>query len=187
MTKAKLIFLGSALTLVCLASVGTASAQDQTLTADPAAVPAPGTYDITVTASGFTATNINFAICNTGDINEIGTNIVELTAGVPQYCGGSFGTPINPASWENGTYTTTQSVEVTDAGVTFMMFELSATGEMAAVSVNVDETTTDNLLTTDDLLADTGNQTGLLAIIGGSIALAGLMIFSFSRRLRDIQ
>ena len=55
MTKTKLIFIGLALALVGFLFAGSASAQDQTLTADPSAVSEAGTYDFTLTPSGFTA------------------------------------------------------------------------------------------------------------------------------------
>ncbi|WP_419848760.1 hypothetical protein [Candidatus Poriferisocius sp.] len=173
MTKTKLIFIGLALALVGFLFAGSASAQDRTMTADPASVSEAGTYDIAIEASGFTISSANLAVCSTGDSSLL-TGAAELM----QYCGG-FG---NAVSLDDGSYSTTlEGVEVTDAGVTILLFELTADGESAAVSVNVGM---DDM--GDDMLADTGVETSVLVIIGAGIALAGLMVFGLSRRLRSL-
>ncbi|MCY3967405.1 MAG: LPXTG cell wall anchor domain-containing protein [bacterium] len=167
MKRSKVIFIAAVLALVSFLSVGTASAQGQSATANPSTVPEPGTYDITVTAEGFTLPSVNFAICSTGDVSNISDGLPSMM----QYCGG-LGEAVE---LDGGSYTTTESVEVTDAGVTFMFFELAAGGESTNVSVNIGE------------LADTGVNTSLLVVIGLSIALAGVMLFGLSRRLRSVQ
>ena len=170
MTKTKLIFIGLAVALVGFLFAGSASAQDQTLTADPASVPEAGTYDFTLTPSGFTQAT-NFAVCNTGDASIL-TGIAELT----QYCGG-----LGSAQDNSGPFTV-EGVEVTDAGVTFLLFQLVPDGEAASASVVISEAMDDM----DDELADTGVETSLLVIIGAGIALAGVMVFGLSRRLRTL-
>ena len=169
MTKTKLIFVGLAVALVGFLFAGSASAQDQTLTADPASVPEAGTYDFTLTPTGFTKSATNLAVCNTADPGPDGWGQATLM----QYCGG-FGSPQDATS---GDPISVEGVEVTDAGVTFLIFELVPDGEAASVAVEVGM---------DDMLADTGVETSLLVIIGAGIALAGVMVFGLSRRLRTL-
>ncbi len=169
MTKTKLIFVGLAVALVGFLFAGSASAQDQTLTADPASVPEAGTYDFTLTPTGFTKSATNLAVCNTADPGPDGWGQATLM----QYCGG-FGSPQDATS---GDPISVEGVEVTDAGVTFLIFELVPDGEAASVAVEIGM---------DDMLADTGVETSLLVIIGAGIALAGVMVFGLSRRLRTL-
>lgn len=169
MTKTKLIFVGLAVALVSFLFAGSASAQDQTLTADPASVPEAGTYDFTLTPTGFTKSATNLAVCNTADPGPDGWGQATLM----QYCGG-FGSPQDATS---GDPISVEGVEVTDAGVTFLIFELVPDGEAANVAVEIGM---------DDMLADTGVETSLLVIIGAGIALAGVMVFGLSRRLRTL-
>ncbi|MCY3911274.1 MAG: LPXTG cell wall anchor domain-containing protein [bacterium] len=173
MTKTKLIFIGLALALVGFLFAGSASAQDQTLTADPSAVSEPGTYDITINGSGYTPdSGRNLAVCSTGDPSEM-----DGAAGLMQYCGG-FGDPVTIGS--DGTYSTTiEGVEITDAGVTILLFELVQDGEAGVVSINIGEPM-------DDMIPATGVNTSLLVIIGAGVALAGVMVFGLSRRLRTL-
>ncbi|WP_420435598.1 hypothetical protein [Candidatus Poriferisocius sp.] len=166
MTKTKLIFIGLAVALVGFMFAGSASAQDQTLTADPASVPEAGTYDFTLTPDGFTQAT-NFVVCNTGDASLVGDQ-----AGLMQYCGG-FG-----SGQDNSGSFTAEGVEVGEDGVTFLLFQMAADGEAASASVNISMD--------DDMLAETGVNTSLLVIIGTGIALAGVMVFGLSRRLRTL-
>lgn len=175
MTKTKLIFIGLAVALVGLLFAGSASAQDQTLTADPEAVPEAGTYDFTLTPSGFTAAATNLAICGTADPGPDGWGQATLM----QHCGG-FGSPQDATS---GAFTV-EGVEVGEAGVTFLIFELVPDGEGADAAVVVDPMMDD--MADDDMLADTGVETSVLVIIGAGIALAGLMVFGLSRRMRTL-
>lgn len=170
MTKTKLIFVGLAVALVGFLFAGSASAQDQTLTADPSAVPEAGTYDITLTPGGFTAAGTNLAICGTGD-----PDVEWGQATLMQHCGG-FGSPVDAT----GGPIVAEGVEITDAGVTFLIFELVPDGQSALIQVNIGEAMD------DDMLADTGVETSLLVIIGAGIALAGVMVFGLSRRLRTL-
>ena len=166
MTKTKLIFVGLAVALVGFLFAGSASAQDQTLSADPSAVPEAGTYDITLTPGGFTASGTNLAICGTGD-----PDVEWGQATLMQHCGG-FGSPVDAT----GGPIVAEGVEITDAGVTFLIFELVPDGQSALTQVNIGEAE----------LPATGVNTSLLVIIGTGIALAGVMVFGLSRRLRTL-
>ena len=172
MTKSKLIFIGLAVALVGFLFAGSASAQDQTLSADPASVPEAGTYDFTLTPGGFTTSATNLAVCNTADPGPDGWGQATLM----QYCGG-FGSAQDATS---GDPISVEGVEVGEAGVTFLIFELVPDGQAASVAVEIGM---DDMMG-DDMLAETGVETSLLVIIGAGIALAGVMVFGLSRRLR---
>ncbi len=167
MTKTKLIFVGLAVALVGFLFAGSASAQDQTLSADPSAVPEAGTYDFTLTPGGFTSTATNLAVCNTADPGPDGWGQATLM----QYCGG-FGSPTDAT----GGPISVEGVEVGEDGVTFLIFELVQGGQAADVAVEIGEAE----------LPATGLNTSLLVIIGTGIALAGVMVFGLSRRLRTL-
>ncbi len=167
MTKTKLIFVGLAVALVGFLFAGSASAQDQTMTADPSAVSEPGTYDFTLTPDGFTKSSTNLAVCNTADPGPDGWGQATLM----QFCGG-FGSSQDGTS---GPFTV-EGVEVTEDGVTFILFELVPDGEAASVAVEIGEAE----------LPATGVNTSMLVIIGAGIALAGVMVFGLSRRLRTL-
>ncbi len=166
MTKTKLIFIGLAVALVGFLFAGSASAQDQTLTADPSVVSEPGTYDITVTPTGFTKSATNLAICNTADPGPDGWGQATLM----QFCGG-FGSAQDATS---GDPIVLEGVEISEDGVTILIFELVPDGEAADTTVVIGEVE----------LPATGVNTSMLVIIGAGIALAGVMVFGLSRRLR---
>ena len=94
-----------------------------------------GTYDFTLTPSGFTSSNINLAVCNTGD-----PNVEWGQATLLQYCGG-FGQRQDALS---GAFTI-EGVEVGHDGVTFILLELAADGEYAIATVNVEGTDSEEL------------------------------------------
>ncbi|MCY4134911.1 MAG: hypothetical protein OXG30_08365 [bacterium] len=181
MTKTKLIFVGLAVALVGFLFAGSASAQDQTLTAngdDPHYVAEPGTYEITLNGAGYTLSSVNFVTCGTSDMDAIIGPAGG--AGLIAECGG-FGAAVDLEA--DGTWTNTVEVEIGEAGIAFGLFELRTDGEGAFVQVIVDA---DMAMMDDDMLADTGVETSLLVIIGAGIALAGLMVFGLSRRLRTL-
>ena len=173
MTKTKLIFVGLAVALVGFLFAGSASAQEgeQTLTADPSAVPEAGTYDITINAAGFTLDSVNLAVCSTSDGDEL-----TGAAGLMSFCGG-FGNSVDIA--DDGTYSTTiEGVEITETGVSILMFELAdPPRNSASTTIDIGEM---------EEMPATGVNTSMLVIIGAGIALAGVMVFGLSRRLRTL-
>ena len=157
MTKTKLLFIGMALALVALMGAKAASAQDeQTLTADPAIVPEAGTYDFTLTGTGYTLASVNFAVCNTADLL-----LIEAggAAGLMQYCGG-FGTSVQAD--DDGVYRlTAEDVEVGEEGVGFLLFEPNPNDpEAAGVAVSIGAVEEDPPDTGEDDMAeeDTGEE-----------------------------
>ena len=174
MTKTKLIFIGLALALVGFLFAGSASAQDgQSLTADPSVVAEAGDYQVAISGSGYTAgASRNVAVCSTAEDGAI-----SGAAGLMQFCGG-FGDTITIG--DDGTYSATLDVTVTEDGVTILLFELAEDGEAASATVVIGE------VMEDDMLAETGVETSVLVIIGAGIALAGLMVFGLSRRMRTL-
>ncbi|WP_419919154.1 hypothetical protein [Candidatus Poriferisocius sp.] len=173
MTKTKFLLIAAVLAIVAWAGASSAVADghEQTMTVDPSMVAEPGTYDFTLSASGFTIPSANLATCSTGDASLL-LGIAELT----QYCGG-IGDTVSIGA--DGTFTTTvEGVEVGEDGVTFLLFQLVQDGEAASASVNIGMM--------GDELANTGLNTSLLVVIGMGMALAGVMVLGLSRRLRAL-
>ena len=129
LAMAKLNFVVLVVGLVVPLLAESASAQDQTLTADPSSVPEAGTYDFTLTPGGFTTTGTNLAVCATGE-----ESVEWGQATLMQHCGG-FGSSVNAT----GGPISVEGVEVTDAGVTFLIFELVPDGQAALVQVNISQ------------------------------------------------
>ncbi len=176
MTKTKLIFIGLAVALVGFLFAGSASAQDeQSLTLTPSTVAEPGTYDILVEGEGYTLSSVNLAFCGTADVEKI--TGPAGGAGLIAECGG-FGSTVDLEA--DGTYSATHSVEVGEDGAYILLFQLAQDGEGAGAAITIGEAMD------DDMLADTGVETSLLVIIGAGIALAGVMVFGLSRRLRTL-
>ena len=171
MTKTKLIFIGLAVALVGFLFAGSASAQDQTLTLTPSVVPEAGTHEILVEGEGFTLSSVNLLFCGTAD--EALILEPEGGAGLIAECGG-FGDSVDLEA--DGTYSATHSVEVGEDGAYVLLFQLAPDGEGAGAAITIGEAE----------LPATGVNTSLLVIIGAGIALAGVMVFGLSRRLRTL-
>ncbi len=179
MTKTKLLVIAMAVALVGFLFAGSASAQEAQLVANPSAVEAPGTHDFELTGTGFTVASLNFAICNTGDQDVLNSEIESDAVGTLMARCGGFGNPVSADA--DGTYNiTAEGVDVTEDGVTFLLFELREGGEAGNVAVNI------GAMEDMEELAETGVNTSLLVIIGAGIALAGVMVFGLSRRLRTV-
>ena len=169
MTKTKLIFVGLALALVGFLFAGSASAQDgPTITADPSYVEAAGEQTFTVTGSGWTGSPIAVLPCEmpaSGDAADSdedacdqGLMVVVVTLDA------------------NGGFATEVTLNVPENGIVIAAGDFART-EQAGLAITVGA---------EEELPDTGVNTSLLVIIGTGIALAGVMVFGLSRRLRTL-
>ncbi|MCY4037101.1 MAG: hypothetical protein OXF64_06595, partial [bacterium] len=181
MTKTKLIFIGLALALVGFLFAGSASAQDgPSLSASPSSLAEPGEATVTVTGSGWTVGSAFLLPCNIPE----GVNAAELDdAAVANHCSQTGGFldmgNLTPVTIADGDFEATVTVNVPAQGIFLVTGD--ATGQESAfalVSVGTDD------MMDDDMLAETGVETSVLVIIGAGIALAGVMVFGLSRRLR---
>ena len=159
------VLVAAALIAGLLGLVGTSTgvAQvDQSLTVDPSAVPTAGTYDFTLTPSGFTSSNVNLAICNTAD-----PNVEWRQATLIQYCGG-FGSKQDAMS---GPFTV-EGVEVGEDGVSFFLFEPVPDGEAASATVIIEDADSDE---SSDVQTDTVTFSGTVTASGG-ISTDGVVV-----------
>ena len=175
MTKTKLIFVGLAVALVGLLFAGSASAQGPSLSADPSSVEEAGEYTFTVTGSGWKSASINVLACKVAEGDDaaevdISTNCTMATGNL------DFGS-MTPAPVSDGSIEVSLTLDVPAQGILIVAGD-SAQTESAALAITVGMM--------DDMLADTGVNSSVLVIIGAGIALAGLMVFGLSRRLRSL-
>ncbi|WP_419925292.1 hypothetical protein [Candidatus Poriferisocius sp.] len=170
MTKTKLIFIGLALALVGFLFAGSASAQDgPSITADPSSVEAAGEQTFTVTGSGWTGSPIAVLPCDmpaSGSLDDVDAS--TCNQGNMQVVG---------ALDANGGFTAEITIDVPENGIVIGSGDFAQTeSARAAITVGMME----------DELATTGVNTSLLVIIGTGIALAGVMVFGLSRRMRTL-
>ena len=152
MTKTKMILVAAILALVAWVGASAASAQDgPSVTADPMVVAEAGTYEVEVSASGFTVASANLAVCNTAD-----TTLLAGLPGLTQYCGG-LGSSI---SFTDGAYSDTVSVEVGEDGAAILIFELRPGGESSSTTIVIGEAEkepADDMGDGDDSMDDSGD------------------------------
>lgn len=174
MTKTKLIFVGLALALVGFLFAGSASAQDgPSISVDPTYVEAAGEHTFTVTGTGWTGSPIAVLPC---DYPEGGDgNLVEAAT-----CDQGSMSVVGALDGDGG-FTVEITLDVPESGIWVGAGDFAQT-ESAGAGVTVGMM--DDM--GDDMLADTGVETSVLVIIGAGIALAGLMVFGLSRRLRSL-
>ena len=165
-TKRIGVLVAVALIAVLLGFAGSAptAAQSgqQSLTVDPSTVSEAGIYDFTLTPSGYTSSNVNLAICNTGDPN-VDWGVSTLF----QYCGG-FGSKQDAMS---GAFTV-EGVQVGVDGVTFVLYELVSGGEGASATVNIEDSNTDG---SSEAQTNTVTFSGTVTASGG-ISTGGVVV-----------
>lgn len=174
MTKTKLIFIGLALALVGFLSAGSAAADghEPTVTVDPSYVEEAGEHTITVTGTGWSASPVAVLPCNYDDDG----NVIENTCNQGNM-------QVVSALDADGGFTVEITVDVPEEGIhigagSFDRSETAATtGRGGAGSIQVGMM---------EEMPATGVNTSLLVIIGAGIALAGVMVFGLSRRLRTL-
>lgn len=166
---------------------GVASAQDTvigTVTADPAAVPAAGEYDLTATGSGFIPdTSILLGKCTSPAPTLVPgvSTLEEITAAA-----GAISTLVDcdVASAQNvevdgeGNWSASVTAEVGD---NFFLSAGALDGSQAGATwVPI----VDAGAAGGEELPNTGVDTGLLAVIGGAVLGAGALMTREARRLR---
>lgn len=186
----------AAILAVLFATMGTASAQDQTITIEPASVDEAGEYEFTVTASGFNPTP-GFLLPCPGAEGSLET----IADGDPAtLCDLSNLFPYTVD--DDGAWTATVTYDVPDIGLVLAAGDTGGDNAAAAlISVGAeeeaaadeaeeeaadDDAAADDAAADDDAgdstaLAETGTESALLVIIGATMLLAGLMMYRSSR------
>jgi hypothetical protein len=149
------------------ALAGTAAAQDPAITIDPPAVPAAGTYDFTMVGTDFPSSPIVLlcAVPGSGDAADVDAGSCDVS--------NPFQFAVSGDDFSDGGFTVTFSFEIPDGGVGVYATEPAEGGANAAAIIEVDPTV---------VLATTGVESGLLAIIGLAVVAGGAMVVGTTRR-----
>ena len=173
--------LGVALAVVALFAAPAQAQDGPTLTVEPASVDAAGEHEFTVTGSGWTAAPPIFVLpCEapaSGEAADVDASTCDT---------GSL-TPANPT---DGAFEVTVTFDVPEGGMAIAAGD-AAQSEAAAAVVTVGaaaeaaeddggEAAEDE--GADEALADTGAESGLLAIAGIAVVAGGAMVVNTSRR-----
>jgi hypothetical protein len=188
-----------AMVLASLSLVGTAQAQDAvigTVTSDPATVPAAGEYTMTATGSDFIPdTSVLLVGCVApGDILVPGVSTLEeITAsatGIDALADCNIAAAQNVDVDGDGAWSATLTSEVGD---NFFLSAGALDGSQAGatwIAIVPEASTTDDdaeaeTTAEDEDLAETGVETGLLAVIGTAVLGAGVLVTREGRRFRQ--
>ncbi len=182
MTKSKFVLIALALALVVWTGASVASAQDgPSIIVTPSNVDSAGQTTFEVNGSGWTASAITIVRCG------YGADVDPKSLDIAAHCGiGGFGTNYTmddltqDVAVTDGSFSRTIVADIPEQGL-ILVAGAQAPQESAHVFITVG----DDMM--DDMLADTGVNTALLVIIGIGIALAGIMVFGFSRRLQAVR
>ena len=193
-----------AMVLASLSLVGTAQAQDVvrgTVTSDPATVPAAGEYTMTATGADFIpdSTVLVLGCISPGDTLVPGVSTAEeITAsalGIDALADCNIAAAQNIDVDSNGAWSATVTAEVGDnfwlsagaldgsqAGATW----IAIVPEAATTDADADDDAEPEAISEEEEedLAETGVETGLLAVIGTAVLGAGVLVTRESRRFR---
>ena len=176
MTKTKLIFVGLALALVGFLFAGSASADEHgpSITVTPSSVGAAGEHTFTVTGSGWSVAATNVLPCNIPEGVDAGAmSDADRSAHCSDMANLGIANMVGGVAIADGGFEATITIDVPEQGVFIVSGDSARTESASAVWVSVGME-----------MPATGVNTSLLAIIGAGIALAGVMVFGLSRRLR---
>lgn len=182
MSRAKLMLIGIAVALVAIFAAP-ASAQDgPTITVEPMTVEAAGETEFTITGEGWTAAPPIFVLpCFS--VN----NLEDLAAGGADACDVSALTPATPA---DGAFEVVVTYDVPEEGMCIASGD-AAQSESAFACFTVgaqeggEEAPAEEAPAEEggeEELANTGVESGLLAIIAIAIVAGGAMVISATRR-----
>lgn len=147
---------------------GTAAAQDATLAADPPAVPAAATYDVELSGTGFPSAPIVLlcAVPESGDAADITAETCDVS--------NPFQFAVASGDLSDGAFTTTFSFDVPAEGLAMLATEAIQDGPVqAGTIITIDESV---------VLAQTGVESGLFAIMGLAAVAGGAMVVRSMRR-----
>ena len=187
MTRAKLIVLGLGLALVAVFAAPASAQETRDLTVEPAFVEAAGEAELTVSGAGWTMPPTAVIPCaapESGDLLDVDSAT----------CDTGLLTPVTPDA--DGNFTAAITVDVPAEGLAIIAFDLATQGEaeLGGVLLPVgapaeeggdtedaaqEETTEEG---GEEELADTGVESGLLAVIALAVLGGGAMVVASTRR-----
>ena len=180
MTKTKLIFIGLAVALVGFLFAGPASADEHgpSISVDPSSVEAAGSHTLTVTGSGWSVAATNVLPCNIPEGVDAGAmSDAEISAHCSDMANLGLGNMVGGIAIADGGFEATITLDVPEQGVFIVSGDSAQTESANVVWVSVGMM---------QEMPATGVNTSMLVIIGSGIALAGVMVFGLSRRLRTL-
>jgi LPXTG-motif cell wall-anchored protein len=194
MTRAKLLMLGIAIAMVSVFATPAAAQDGPSITVEPASVEAAGETEFTITGAGWTAAPPIFVLpCFTVSTPE------EITEQGAAACDTAALTPATPA---DGSFEVTVTYDVPETGMCIAAgdaaqseagFACITVGAAAEEEAPAEEGAEEEAAPTDEEapaeeeeLAETGIESGLLAIIGVAVLAAGAMVLTSTRRVGRI-
>lgn len=188
----KLVLLGAAALVATLFLVATpASAQgDQTISSDPAWVPAEeGSATVTINGAGWVGAPGGLFVTDCSgapDGDSANINADNALAACPLLIPSvGRGNPDADGNWSYELTVTVDAAAIANGTIAVLAGELAAGSPWSAgTNIIVGEPAADAEPMDDDTsLADTGVESGLLAVIGGSVLVAGMLALGLGRRL----
>ena len=189
MTRAKLIVLGLGLALLAVFAAPASAQEAREITVEPAFVEAAGEAELTISGAGWTMPPTAVIPC---DAPESG-DLLDVDSAT---CDTGLLTPVTPDA--DGNFSATITVNVPEGGIAIVGFDLATQGqneaggaivpvgapaeegaeegsEDAAQEVTAEEGA-------EEELADTGVESGLLAVIAIAVLGGGAMVVGYTRR-----
>lgn len=187
MTRAKLIVLGLGLALIAVFAAPASAQEAREITVEPAFVEAAGEAELTISGAGWTMPPTAVIPCAAPESG----NLLDVDS---ETCDTGLLTPVTPDA--DGNFSATITVDVPDGGIAIVAFDLATQGQAEAggaiVTVGApaeeggdtedaaqEETTEEG---GEEELADTGVESGLLAVIAIAVLGGGVMVVGATRR-----
>ena len=189
MTRAKLIVLGLGLALLAVFAAPASAQEAREITVEPAFVEAAGEAELTISGAGWTMPPTAVIPC---DAPESG-NLLDVDSAT---CDTGLLTPVTPDA--DGNFSATITVNVPEGGIAIVGFDLATQGQNEAGGAIVpvgapaeegaeegsedaaqEETAEEGA---EEELADTGVESGLLAVIAIAVLGGGAMVVGYTRR-----
>lgn len=189
MTRAKLIVLGLGLALLAVFAAPASAQEAREITVEPAFVEAAGEAELTISGAGWTMPPTAVIPC---DAPESG-DLLDVDSAT---CDTGLLTPVTPDA--DGNFSATITVNVPEGGIAIVGFDLATQGQNEAGGAIVpvgapaeegaeegsedaaqEETTEEG---GEEELADTGVESGLLAVIAIAVLGGGAMVVGYTRR-----
>ena len=197
MARAKLLIVIVAAALLGIFAVPAAAQDGQTLESDPPSVDAAGEHTVTINGSGFTIIPIFVLPCPgaEGDIaaaSQENCDTSNLTTATPD-ADGNFSVEVTYEIPEVGLVVSAGEATGAESAATVITVgdgggegEAEEDAEEAVEEAEEDVEEAEEAEVTAEL-AQTGSESGLIAIIAVSVIAAGAMIFMLGRKARHLR
>jgi len=187
----KLVLLGAAASLVAglfLVATPVSAQGEQAISADPAFVPAEaGDYTVTITGTGWVGAPAGlFLTACTGAPDGDAANVTADNALavcpllIPSV---GRGNPDADGNWSFDLSVTVDDAAIANGSIAILAGELAAGSPWTASTNLVVGEPAAEPVAEEPALADTGVESGMLAVIGGSVLVAGMLALGLGRRL----